>query len=67
MYPLGYIGGLQVILTVVSLILGTDSVTFISDIRIGIVVNCTPDEPIKIKITLKTNDAIPYCLVVFFL
>ena len=54
MYPLGYNGGLQVILTVVSLILGTDTVTFISDIRIGIVVSSTPDEPIKLKFTIKS-------------
>ena len=54
MYPLGYNGGLQVILTVVSLILGTDSVTYIPDILIGIVVNSTPDEPIKLKFTVKS-------------
>ena len=54
MYPLGYNGGLQVILTVVSLILGTDLVTYMSNIWIGIVINCTPDEPIKLKITLKS-------------
>ena len=49
MYPLGYDGGLHVMLTVVSLILSIDSVTYIPDIRTGIVIKNTADEPINLK------------------
>ena len=49
MYPLGCNGGLHTIITVVSLILGTDSVTYTPDILIGIVIKNTADEPIKLK------------------
>ena len=67
MRPLGYSGGLHVILTAVSLMLGTDSVIYTPDIITGIVTNNTGDDTknrtIIQKLSVKNTDH----LVAFFL